>query len=630
MGDGELEVLEGEAQDVVQPLLAITRKSRSHTDVHSAKSRRLSTPQPIKTRSADHAPPIKNPSIRKKLLKKSKSAPDLSITPSEYIDRHPEARSSFQASSEEAGDLAMTSDRLLPFAEYSDNSSLNNIAVSRAVNTACRKAILGQIFECSQPTHAEALWDHTTLDALELRFCAGDVIEVMDMLDKDWWWGKIKDREGWFPAAFVTLRKRQSFEFSEGILETNEELTLSNHSRHESMQRKSEARSSVIQDLLTSERDYVKHLKDVVEGYVERARKYVQMFSSERISTIFGNIEQIYQFASTFLKDLERCINAQEMSASEIGNCILSHESGFQIYSEYCNNHPFACEELHRLQMDQKYLHFFEACRLLQQMIEIPLEGFLLTPVQKICKYPLQLKELLKYTHSDHPDRLNLVKALEMMKKTAVLINERKRKMESLEKLAHWQTTVACWQGPSLLEHSSELIHSGELNKVSVTGSQRLRFVFLFDHQLVFCKKDILWREMYTYKGRIFLDNTSLHRIQDCKVSDGASLKHGFRLLDHANDSWYTFSCRTLEEEEQWLGAFLEEKQRINLDRQNGFDLIKFKDKTLVRRQILPNRVRDKYIGKKVYVAEDAASPLPRTPQPKRGFLSFMNRKHRR
>lgn len=41
MGDGELEVLEGEAQDVVQPLLAITRKSRSHTDVHSAKSRRV-------------------------------------------------------------------------------------------------------------------------------------------------------------------------------------------------------------------------------------------------------------------------------------------------------------------------------------------------------------------------------------------------------------------------------------------------------------------------------------------------------------------------------------------------------------------------------------------------------------
>lgn len=95
-----------------------------------------------------------------------------------------------------------------------------------------------------------------------------------------------------------------------------------------------------------------------------------------------------------------------------------------------------------------------QACRLLQEMIEIPLEGFLLTPVQKICKYPLQLNELLKYTPVTHPDHVHIQGALDAMKKIATLINERKRKMESIEKLAYWQTTVEDWQVSGLLSHS--------------------------------------------------------------------------------------------------------------------------------------------------------------------------------
>lgn len=77
-------------------------------------------------------------------------------------------------------------------------------------------------------------------------------------------------------------------------------------------------------------------------------------------------------------------------------------QTDFQIYSEYCNNHPNACVQLSRLMKMKKYVFFFEACRLLQKMIDISLDGFLLTPVQKICKYPLQLAELLKYTNPQH------------------------------------------------------------------------------------------------------------------------------------------------------------------------------------------------------------------------------------
>lgn len=44
------------------------------------------------------------------------------------------------------------------------------------------------------------------MDLEEFGFCVGDVIDVVDMLDKDWWWGVIDDCEGWFLVIFVRVR----------------------------------------------------------------------------------------------------------------------------------------------------------------------------------------------------------------------------------------------------------------------------------------------------------------------------------------------------------------------------------------------------------------------------------------
>ena len=43
-------------------------------------------------------------------------------------------------------------------------------------------------------------------------------------------------------------------------------------------------------------------------------------------------------------------------------------------------------------------------------------------------------------------------------------------------------------KGEDVLERSSELIHSGDVVKTS-NGSSQDRVMFLFDHQLVYCKK---------------------------------------------------------------------------------------------------------------------------------------------
>ena len=84
----------------------------------------------------------------------------------------------------------------------------------------------------ARTTFAEALWDHVTLDEEELAFRAGDVIRVLDVRDRDWWFGVLRqseaaarddvstshqddamtspsgssERRGWFPSCFVRVR----------------------------------------------------------------------------------------------------------------------------------------------------------------------------------------------------------------------------------------------------------------------------------------------------------------------------------------------------------------------------------------------------------------------------------------
>ncbi|XP_012592288.2 spermatogenesis-associated protein 13 isoform X1 [Microcebus murinus] len=422
---------------------------------------------------------------------------------------------------------------------------------------------------------AEALWDHVTMDDQELGFKAGDVIQVLEASNKDWWWGRNEDKEAWFPASFVRLRVNQE-ELSENSSGAHGEEPDEDagHGHHRHSENKHQMRTNVIREIMNTERVYIKHLKDICEGYIRQCRKHTGMFTVAQLATIFGNIEDIYKFQRKFLKDLEKQYNKEEPHLSEIGSCFLQHQEGFAIYSEYCNNHPGACLELAQLMKQGKYRHFFEACRLLQQMIDIAIDGFLLTPVQKICKYPLQLAELLKYTTQEHSDYNNIKAAYEAMKNVACLINERKRKLESIDKIARWQVSIVGWEGLDILDRSSELIHSGELTKITKQGKSQQRTFFLFDHQLVSCKKDLLRRDMLYYKGRMDMDEMELVDLEDGRDKDwNLSVKNAFKLVSKSSDEVHLFCAKKQEDKARWLQACADERRRVQEDQEMGMEI---------------------------------------------------------
>ncbi|XP_072330804.1 uncharacterized protein [Scyliorhinus torazame] len=444
---------------------------------------------------------------------------------------------------------------------------------------------INELISDGSVVYAEALWDHITMDDQELGFKAGDVIEVVDATNKEWWWGRIADSEGWFPASFVRLWVNQDEPMEEYPVKVKDgkpdDANSANRRLATGQSKKDQMRTNVISEIMSTENDYIKHLKDICEGYVKQCRKRTDMFTEEQLRTIFGNIEDIYKFQKKFLKGLEKQFNKDQPHLSEIGSCFLEYQTDFQIYSEYCNNHPNAYAELSKLMKVNKYVYFFEACRLLQKMIDISLDGFLLTPVQKICKYPLQLAELLKYTNPEHRDYNDVEAALNAMKNVAKLINERKRRLENLDKIAQWQSSIENWEGEDVLARSSELIHSGELTKVSQPQAKsKQRIFFLFDHQVVFCKKDLLRRDILYYKSRIDTDSMEVVDVEDGKDKDfNISVKNAFKLQNKFTNEIHLFCAKKTSVKQRWLQAFENERKQVQLDKETGFAITEVQKK---------------------------------------------------
>ncbi|XP_022710512.1 uncharacterized protein LOC111273087 [Varroa jacobsoni] len=457
--------------------------------------------------------------------------------------------------------------------------------------------------------YVEALWDHITLDPEELAFRAGEVIRVSDRSDRDWWWGALgtnEQRTGWFPANFVRLRVNQeNKDRVHGALQSSTGLHEMNR-----------IRTKVVQELITTEQDFVQHLRDIVEGYLLRCRSRPAMFTAEQVGTIFGNVEQLYVFQKSFLTKLASCVNPQQPHASCIGDCFLRFRKEFSIYSEYCNNHPLAMAELEQLYRQAEYAHFFENCRRSRGgMSDISLGGFLLTPVQRICKYPLQLAELLKYTPPGHPDRAQVSLALESMRGVAHMVNERKRRMESLETLEVWQRAVLNWEGPELIETSSLLIHSADVTRYTLNGqagggsaggndalqsySKEVVTMWLFDNVIIYCRREFI-RSSLSYRGRIYTSALTLVNISDGKEPNfGITVKNAFKLYCASTEKWFLFSCRSLKDKTRWLASFERERDIVRKDKELGYTITE-NTRKLTRLSIL-HKARPQVQGRRTH-----------------------------
>nr|XP_044989651.1 pleckstrin homology domain-containing family G member 2 isoform X2 [Jaculus jaculus] len=295
----------------------------------------------------------------------------------------------------------------------------------------------------------------------------------------------------------------------------------------------------VAREIVETERAYVRDLRSIVEDYLGPLLDgSVLGLSVEQVGTLFANIEDIYEFSSELLEDLEGT-----SSAGGIAECFVQRSEDFDIYTLYCMNYPSSLALLRELSLSPPAALWLQE-RQAQLRHSLPLQSFLLKPVQRILKYHLLLQELGKHW-AEGPGaggREMVEEAIVSMTAVAWYINDMKRKQEHAARLQEVQRRLGGWTGPELSAFG-ELVLEGAFRG----GGPRLRggerLLFLFSRMLLVAKRR---GPEYTYKGHIFCCNLC--------VSENPRDPLGFKVSDLTIPKHrYLLQAKNQEEKRLWI-----------------------------------------------------------------------------
>ncbi|KAG8507206.1 Proto-oncogene DBL, partial [Galemys pyrenaicus] len=245
-------------------------------------------------------------------------------------------------------------------------------------------------------------------------------------------------------------------------------------------------KNHVLNELIQTERVYVRELFTVLLGYRTQMDN-PEMFDlmppllRNKKDILFGNMAEIYEFHNNiFMSSLESCVEAPE----KVGPCFLQRKDDFQMYAKYCQNKPRS----EAIWKKYSECSFFQECqRKLQH--RLGLDSYLLKPVQRITKYQLLLKELLKYSKDcEGSDQLKeaLDTMLDLLKSVndsmhQIAINGYIGNLNELGKMI-MQSAFSVWIG-----------HKKGATKMKdfARFKPMQRHLFLYEKAIIFCKRRV-------------------------------------------------------------------------------------------------------------------------------------------
>ncbi|KAG8732518.1 hypothetical protein FRC11_013001 [Ceratobasidium sp. 423] len=253
-------------------------------------------------------------------------------------------------------------------------------------------------------------------------------------------------------------------------------------------------RKKHIQETLDAERKYVADL-EVMHEY---ARELIQknVVDADTVHHLFPGLGKLLDFGRRFLIEMEgtaQCAwedqrwgllfidNVRIISIAWTLEFMSVQEDEFAVYEPYCANYTNASELM--LAQEQNLMTL---AHMVNPKTELPM--FLIKPVQKICKYHLQLQDLMKRASKEtYPHYDELDQGYKVAKRIADQANETLRKVDNRNTVKALEARVEDWKGHQLHNFGELLLE--DIFIVTKAEVDREYHVFLFEKIILCCKE---------------------------------------------------------------------------------------------------------------------------------------------
>ncbi|KAL3046832.1 hypothetical protein OYC64_021119 [Pagothenia borchgrevinki] len=263
----------------------------------------------------------------------------------------------------------------------------------------------------------------------------------------------------------------------------------------------------IAKEILTTERTYLKDL-EVITVWFRSAVIKENAMPEGLMTLLFSNIDPIYEFHRGFLKELDQRLALWEGRSNahakgdyqRIGDVMLRNMCALKEFTSFLQKHDEVLTELEKASKRLKKLETVYKEFELQKVCYLPLNTFLLKPIQRLMHYKLILERLCKHYSPSHRDHDDCKEALKEVAEIATQLQSSLIRLENFQKLTELQRDLIGIE--NLTAPGREFIREGCLYKLTKKGLQQ-RMFFLFSDMLLYTSKGVTATNQFKVHGQL-------------------------------------------------------------------------------------------------------------------------------